>query len=175
MRRIPDLLLYIAVFVLFGSVLLWVQSAGWPLLVFGAFASLLIAGLAAFADRHRTVLVVGEPSASVASIDDALEEAGYDVRSCAGPANRPCPVLQGRRCPLGERPIAALVYRPAIGGRYAPCGSEFRIPSVIVEERLVDEPEPIGSYARVGLDHGADHVVRVMQGLLVGEPIAAAR
>ena len=166
MRRMPDLLLYVAAFVLFGSVLLWVESAGWPLVIFGAFAALLVVAIVALDARHRTVLVVGEPSPSVSSIDHALEDAGYEVCSCAGPGNRPCPVLNGRRCPLGERPIAALIYHPGLGGRYAPCGSEFRIPSVIVEERLAAEPEPVGRYARVGLDHGADHVVTTMRGLL---------
>jgi hypothetical protein len=167
MRRTTDLLMYVAVFVLFGAVLLWVESAGWPLVTFGAFAAALLVVLVLLGARRRTVLLVGERSNQLETIERALERAGYEVCSCAGPANRPCPVLQGRHCPLAERPLAAIVYRPTDdGGRYAPCGPEFRVPSVIVEERLEREPEALGTIARVGLDHGADHVVRRMQELL---------
>jgi hypothetical protein len=168
MRRMPDLILYVAVFVLFGSVLLWVQSAGWPLLIFGAFAALLVVALAGLGTRRRTVLVVGEPSANVRSIDRALEDAGYEVCSCAGPANRPCPVLQGRHCPLGDRPVAALVYHPGLHGRYAPCGSDLHVPVVVVEDRLDEQPEPVGGVAQVGLDRGVGHVVGRMQDLIAG-------
>jgi hypothetical protein len=75
-------------------------------------------------------------------------------------------VLQGRHCPLTERPIAALIHHASVGGRYAPCGAEFRIPSVIVEERLDAEPEPVGAVAHVGLDRGPDHVLKRMRDLL---------
>jgi hypothetical protein len=165
MRRAPDLILYLAVFVLFGSVLLWVQSAEWPLIAVGGFASLVLVGLAALGARRRLVLLVGERSGRVDAIGAALEEAGYDVCSCAGPSNRPCPVLLGRRCPLSERPIAAMMCHPD-GEPYAPCGMEFRVPSVIVEERLDGTLRHEGAVARMGPHDGPARLVTRMQDLL---------
>ncbi len=165
MRRVPDLILYLAVFVLFGSVLLWVQSADWTVIVFGGAAAMVLVALAAVAGRRRPVLLVGDASERVASIGAALEEDGYDVCSCAGPSNRPCPVLRGRPCPLGERPMAAVICH-ADGRPYAPCGVEFRIPFVVVEELLEGEPERFGSAARVGPGESSERVVSRMRELL---------
>jgi hypothetical protein len=165
MRRVPDLILYLAVFVLFGSVLLWVQSADWPVIVFGGGAALVLLALAAVAGRRRPVLLVGEASERVTAIGAALQEEGYDVCSCAGPSNRPCPVLRGRPCPLDERPMAAVICHED-GRLYAPCGVEFRIPFVVAEERFEGEPERFGRAARVGPEESAERVVSRMREVL---------
>jgi hypothetical protein len=167
MRR-GIVVLYLGTFILFGAVVLWAERAAWPLVpLFGAFALLLVAALALDSGRGRTVLVVGERSEGVESIDRALEGDGYEVCSCAGPGNRPCPVFQGRGCPLGERPLAAVIYHPAGDrGRYAPCGRALGVRALIVEEHLDTEAERIGPVARVGLDHDPDRVVRTMRALL---------
>src|SRR3972149_10029388 len=125
MRWRDELGLYLATFVLFGAVLLLADEATWPLVVvFGALAVLLIGAMAWRTARVPTVLVVGSASEEVEALDEALEYAGYEVCTCAGPANRPCPVFQGRDCPLAERPVAALIY-PPVGSpaRYAPRGA----------------------------------------------------
>lgn len=168
MRWRSELVLYLATFVLFGAVLLWADEATWPVVtVFGVLAVLLLGVMAWRAAHVPKVLVVGMDSEEVEELDEALEFAGYEVCTCAGPANRPCPVFQGRPCPLRDRPIAALIYRPTDAtGRYAPCGRAFRIPSVIVEQHLEAEPAVVGSMARVGLDRGPDRVVRTMEDLL---------
>lgn len=168
MRWKGELVLYLGTFVLFGAVLLWADEATWPVVVlFGILAMLLIAAMAWRTARAPKVLVVGSASGEVEALDAALEYAGYEVCTCAGPANRPCPVFQGRDCPIAERPVAALIYRPAGStGRYAPCGRALRVPSVIVEQRLEAEPVTVGSMARVGLDRGPDRVVRTMEDLL---------
>ena len=167
MRR-GMVVLYLGTFILFGAVVLWAEQAAWPLVpLFGAFAVLLVVASAWGDGRRRTVLVVGERSGDVESIDRALEGAGYVVCSCAGPGNRPCPVFQGRACPLGERPLAAVIYHPAgERGRYAPCGRALRVRALIVEEHLDTEAETVGPVARVGLDHDPDRVVRTMRDLL---------
>jgi len=155
--------------VAFGAVLLWAEEATWPVVVFGVLAGLLLLALAWRAAHVPKVLVVGGDEAHLRELEDALEGVGYEVCTCAGPANRPCPVFQGRDCPLGERPVAALIYRPAgAAGRYAPCGRALRVPSVIVEEHLDAEPAVAGRVARVGLDRGPDRVVRTMEDLLAG-------
>ncbi|HZD16657.1 MAG TPA: hypothetical protein VE669_00800 [Actinomycetota bacterium] len=168
MRWRSELVLYLATFVLFGAVLLWADEATWPVVVlFGVLAVLLLATFAWRTARVPRVLVVGMDSEELEELDDALEFAGYDVCTCAGPANRPCPVFQGQPCPIAERPVAALIYRPAGStGRYAPCGRALRVPSMIVEQHLEDEPAVVGTTARVGLDRGPDRVVRTMEDLL---------
>ena len=168
MRWRNELVLYLATFVLFGAVLLWADEATWPVVVvFGLLAVLLIGAMAWRTARVPRVLVVGPASEEVEALDEALEYAGYEVCTCAGPANRPCPVFQGRDCPLAERPVAALIYRPVGStGRCAPCGRALHVPSVIVEQQLEAEPAVVGSMARVGLDRGPDRVVRTMEDLL---------
>lgn len=44
----------------------------------------------------------------------ALEHAGYEVETCAGPMNSDCPVLDDQACPLVDR-ADALVYDAALG------------------------------------------------------------
>ena len=167
MRWRTELVLYVVVFVLFGALLLWVGEATAAVVaLFGAFSVALLVVTVASLKRRRAVLVVGEGS-EVERIDRALERVGYDVCSCAGPANRPCPVFSGRSCPIGERPLAALIYHPAgAGARYAPCGAALRVPAVLVEERADAEPDVAGRYARVGFDGGTDRVIRTMEELL---------
>jgi hypothetical protein len=167
MRWRTELVLYVVVFVLFGALLLWVGEATAAVAaLFGAFSVVLLVVTVWYLKRRRAVLVVGEGS-DIDRIDRALERVGYDVCSCAGPANRPCPVFSGRSCPIGERPLAALIYRPAgEGARYAPCGAALRVPVVLVEENADTEPDFAGTYARVGLDGGTDLVIRTMEELL---------
>lgn len=168
MRWRSELVLYLATFVVFGAVLLWAGEATRSIVVvFGVLAGLLLLVLAWRAAHVPRVLVVGTDEDRLRDLDEALEAAGYEVCTCRGPANRPCPVFRGRDCPLGERPVAALIYRPAgAAGRYAPCGRALHVPAVIVEEHLDAEPTVAGRMARVGLDRGADRVVRTMEDLL---------
>ncbi len=163
-----ELVLYSGTFVLFAGVLLWAGDATLPVvLIAGGLLVVLIAVAAWQVQRVPRILVVGQRSAQVGRLEDAVERAGYEVDRCGGPANRPCPVFRGRPCPLAERPLAAIVYR-ADGehGPFAPCGVAFRIPEVIVEEHLDAEQATIGRMARIGFDRGPDRVVHEMEQLL---------
>lgn len=163
-----ELVLYSGTFVLFAGVLLWAGDATLPVVLIAGGLLVVLIGVAAWqVQRVPRVLVVGQRSAQVDRLEDAVERAGYEVDRCGGPSNRPCPVFRGRPCPLAERPLAAIVYR-ADGehGRYAPCGAAFRIPEVIAEEHLDAEPAIIGRMVRIGFDRGSDRVVREMEQLL---------
>jgi len=165
MRWRSELTLYLGAFALFAGVVLWAQGAPPAVLVtFGVLFVLLLAVAAIQATHVRRVLVVGSPSSRLGILDLNLEGLGYDVCRCAGPANRPCPVFQGRPCPLSDRLVAAIVVRdPDETGRYAPCGYAFRIPEVIVEEHLAAEPATIGRLTRMGFDHGPESVIATME------------
>jgi hypothetical protein len=168
MRARTEFGLYLAVVVAFGGVVMWAEDATAPVAILFVVSACAVAiALALLGRRRRTVLLVGESSEGVERIGRALERAGFDPCRCAGPANRPCPVLRGGVCPIPERPIAALIYRPETGtARYAPCGPSLRVPAVVVEERMDDEAVVEGRFAHVGLDRGTDGVVRALEDVL---------
>ena len=168
MRWRSEFTLYLGAFALFAGVVLWAQDA--TPVVLAVFAGLFLVLLAVFVWQvthvHR-VLVVGSPSPELGRLDETLESLGYEVRRCAGPANRPCPVFQGHPCPMTERPVAAIVFREEDEvGRYAPCGAAFRIPEVVVEEHMEAEPATVGQVTRLGFDHGPDPVIVAMEKMI---------
>ena len=163
-----ELTLYLGAIALFAGVVLWAQDApAMALWIFGALFVVLL-GLFVWQVVHtRRVLVVGRSSAELERLDATLDALGYEVRRCAGPANRPCPVFQGHPCPLTERPVAAIVFRgEGEVGRYAPCGAAFAVPEVIVEEHLDVEPATVGRMARVGADRDPDRIIVAMEQML---------
>ena len=168
MRWRTEFTLYLGVFALFAGVVLWAQGApGVVLVVFGGAFLVLVGAFVWRAAREQRVLVVGDPSPELGRLDLALEGLGYEVRRCAGPGNRPCPVFQGHACPMTEQPVAAIVFRGAGEvGRYAPCGVAFGVPEVIVEEHLDAEPATVGRMTRIGFDKGPDRVIVAMEKML---------
>jgi hypothetical protein len=163
-----EFVLYLGVFVLFGAVLLWADKATWPVVAaFGGLTAILLVALVWQATRRRTVLLVGEPSDRVDRIGRALEEAGYEVCSCAGPGNRPCPVLLGRDCPISDRPLAALISR-SVGDLAppAPCGPALGVPAVVIQERTQAEPEIVGVFTPTGMERTAGRTIDVLEDLL---------
>jgi hypothetical protein len=168
MRWRSEFTLYLGAFALFAGVVLWAEGA--PAAVLGVFGVLFLVLLVAFVwqvGRARRVLVVGSPSPELGRLDATLEALGYEVRRCAGPSNRPCPVFEGHPCPMSDRPVAAIVFRePGETGRYAPCGAAFAVPEVIVEEHLDAEPATIGRMARIGFDRGPERVVVAMEKMI---------
>ena len=168
MRWQKEFTLYLGAIAVFAGVVLWAQGASPVVLtVFGGLFLVMLAALVWRVARPHRVLVVGSPSPALGALDGTLEALGYEVRRCAGPSNRPCPVFQGHPCPMTERPVAAIVFRE-VGevGRYAPCGAAFSIPEVIVEEHLDAEPATVGRMTRVGFDHGPDPVIVAMEKML---------
>ena len=168
MRWRSEFTLYLGAIALFAGVVLWAQ--GVPPAVLAVFGGLFLLLLAVFVwqvARPRRVLVVGSPSPELGRLDATLEAIGYEVRRCAGPSNRPCPVFQGHPCPMTDRPVAAIVFREqGEVGRYAPCGAAFGIPEVIVEEHLDAEPATVGRTTRVGANHGPEPVIVAMEKMI---------
>lgn len=121
----------------FGAVVGW--RAGMPTEAIGGFVAaaigflILMAWGAAHAEQ---VLVVGAPSADPSlDVRGNLDDVGFAVRTCVGPASRPCPVFDGRECPISGHPVAAVVRVPrGYAGPAAPCGSVFRIPMLEIRE-----------------------------------------
>lgn len=125
----------------FGAVVGW--RAGMPP---GALAVVLIVGavlgtvVAWRAVRTPRVLVVGYPDPEF-DLRESLDEAGYAVRVCVGPARRPCPVLEGGECPIPGQPVAAIVRIPAgYAGPDAPCGRALGIRMIEVREATAESP-----------------------------------
>lgn len=161
---------YIGVFLLFAAVVLVAEKASGALIaVFFAGAAVLVLVMLAGLRRPAPILLVGErDTAPVRPLGAALDEAGFEVWRCAGPSNSPCPVFLGERCPLADRPAAAIICRDAGDtSPLAPCGQALLIPALAVEAGSSREPEFAGRDARIGWDRGADEVVRVLEDLLV--------
>lgn len=168
MRWRSEFTLYLGAIAIFAGVVLWARGASPVMLAFfgGLFVVLLVAFVWQVA-RPRRVLVVGGGSQALGALDGTLEDLGYEVRRCAGPTNRPCPVFQGHPCPMTERPVAAIVFRGHDEvGRYAPCGAAFSVPEVIVEEHLGAEPATVGRMTRLGIDEGSDRIIVAMEEML---------
>ena len=64
--------------------------------------------------RPRAVLVSRDP-ASASRHATALRAAGYDVETCGGPQQEPCPVLGGLPCPIVDR-ADVLIYDAWVAG-----------------------------------------------------------
>ena len=155
-----DLLLYGAVFVLFGGVVLWATDAPSEIIVVSALAAaVLLLVLAALVDGRRRMLVVGETEEQ-RPIALAFEGAGYEVWECAGPENGSCPVEVGKPCPMHDRPQAVVIVRhEGEIHALAPCAKALRVPALAVEEGSDREPEFAGRFARVGAERGTEAVV----------------
>jgi hypothetical protein len=162
---------YGAAVLLFGGVVLWAGDATWPVILtfFGLGVGLLVL-LWASARRAPRVLLVGERAdAPARDLVEALGDAGYDCCRCAGPRNRPCPVLFGGSCPAAaDRPVAAVILRhPDDTGPLPPCGQALLVPAIAAEEGSTVSAEVSGRNARVGLGFGPDPIVRTLEDLLV--------
>jgi xanthine/CO dehydrogenase XdhC/CoxF family maturation factor len=157
-----EFLLYGAVIVVFGGVVLWATDAPAEIVVGSAIAAgVLLLGLAVLVDGRRRMLVVGETDEGH-PLATAFEAAGYEVWECAGPENGPCPVDAGKPCPMHDRPGAAVIVRHEGGIRaLAPCGKALHVPALAVEEGSDLEPEFAGRYARIGAERGTEAVVEM--------------
>lgn len=170
MRLRHEWAVYLGVFLLFAGIVLVADKASGPsIAVFFVGAAALVLLMLTGLRRPSPVLLVGERDAApVEPLESALDDAGFEVWRCAGPSNSPCPVFLGKRCPLGERPAAAIICRDAGDtSPIAPCGRALLVPALAVEAGSAREPEFAGRDARVGWDRGSDEVIQVLEGLLV--------
>lgn len=115
---------------IFGFAAALSVAARLPWYDIGAFLALAALSfvLMMWLDAHTDeVLVVGDAhSASGVLLRGRLDEAGFAVRTCAGPDARPCPVLRGESCPVHGHPVAAVI----ASASYAPCGEALHIGTV---------------------------------------------
>lgn len=165
-----EFLLYGAVIVLFGGVVLWATDAPWEAVAIAAGMALgLLLAAALLVRPAPTVLLVGATSnEQLELLSGTLRRDGFDVEVCPGPQDSACPVLVGKPCPAHGRPVAALVVRrPDDAQGLAPCGEAFRIPELAVEEDSDRAPELEGRYGRIGIDRGPEAVSETLNRLLV--------
>lgn len=170
MRLRNEWVMYLGVFLLFAGIVLVADRASGPLIaVFFVGAAALLLIMLAGLRRPSPILLVGERGAApVEPLENALDEAGFEIWRCAGPSNRPCPVFLGERCPLSERPAAAVICRDAKDtSPIAPCGRALLVPALAVETGSARELEFAGRDARIGWDRGPDEVIHVLENLLV--------
>lgn len=177
MRWRDEYLGYMAVVVGFGAVVLWAQDVN-PTVVMtlAAVAALLFfTMLANFARTARVLLVGDRHEEPVYLMEEALDEAGFEVRRCPGPGVRSCPVDAGRPCPIHSPSIAAVIVGPSGGAAMnAPCGRALHVPALVVEEDTLAEPQITkvsddGWHERrgyVGWERGPETVVRTLERLL---------
>lgn len=149
----------------FGAVVGW--TAGMSSLAVGGFlaatAGFLI--LMAYRATHtQQVVLVGDPGEDRSfDLQWTLDNAGFAVRSCVGPANRPCPVLEGKDCPIGGHPVAAVVRIPVnYAGPAAPCARGLGVPMLEVHE-VADADFAAGTLDRLSPIGDPEDVVSVLQ------------
>jgi len=110
----------------------WYGTAAF--LAFAVASFLLMVWLDAHTDE---VLFVGDAGTeSAVLLRGRLDEAGFAVRTCAGPDERRCPVLDGDACPVHGHPVAAVI----ASGAYAPCGEAMHVGTV---RHPVDDPATV--------------------------------
>jgi hypothetical protein len=117
----------------FAAAVTWTSEM--PLWVPSLALALGVGFLGAMVVRARTtkkILIVGAPARErFYGLESTLDEAGYAVTSCVGPAARECPVFRGEPCPVTSHPVAALLVTPeGYAGPFPPCEHALRIPAM---------------------------------------------
>lgn len=172
--RIADTVIRIAAGAVgFGAAVAAAAGAG-PL----AASMVAVAALLALVPLARpllspSVLLVGDPDGAgggrLSGMMRALEDAGFAVSTCEGPARRTCAVVQGGPCPVKCRASAVVVAHPATySGPVPDCGRALGLPELRIDDRSYREPfvdRKAGS-ARVGGSRGPEVAVGTLLALL---------
>jgi hypothetical protein len=136
MRSSDEWWVYVGAVLVFGSAVLWGSDAS-PAVVLGiaacGVASILVGVWRGRATKR--VLVVGplrtEP---IDIVDEALDDAGYEVVSCPGPGLRACPVESHRPCPIHGPVTGIVIVRdPGTIDALPPCGEALSAPAIAVD------------------------------------------
>ena len=116
-------------------------------------------------------VVVGLPSEQVGhELREGLDEAGYVVLRCGGPTSRPCPVLEGRPCPVHWNPMAAVIFEvDGYAGPEPPCRLGLGVPALTVEEASAEGAQVVDGEGSVGWQRGTTELVRTLDVLLTPE------
>jgi hypothetical protein len=158
-----------------GFVAVAAAAAGAGLLAASLVAVAVLLVLVSLARPLMTpsVLLVGDPDGAdgrrLGGMTRALEDAGFAVTTCEGPARRTCPVVQGDPCPVKCRASAVVVAHPATySGPVPDCGRVLGLPELRIEDRSYLEPfvdRKAGS-ACVGGSRGPEVAVGTLMALL---------
>jgi hypothetical protein len=166
MRWFDEYLGLLATASAFGAIVMIGSGAGrGPALLFVALAGAALAAMTWRTTRTPRVLVVGEPRGRpLYRLREELDEGGFALRFCPGPAGRPCPVFQGKPCPAGGHPVGAVIFRRAGEvGPVPPCGLALGgIPSLTLEEGSAREPAVGPRRGGMGWDRGPAAAVEVL-------------
>jgi hypothetical protein len=162
-----EFLMYGAVVVAFGGVVLWATDASPSIVVLLALAAAALLLPLTWLGRGRERMLVVAETGVERPLANAFEAAGFEVWECTGPAEGACPALAGKPCPMHDRPLAAVIVRHEGETRgLAPCGTALRVPALAVEEGSDREPEVVGRVARVGAGRGVDQVLETVDRLV---------
>lgn len=121
------------------------------------------------------VLLVGDPDGGLGrrrlgALEQALEDAGFAICTCAGPSQRQCPVLAGNPCPVEGGASAVVVFHPAsYTGPVPRCGQALGLPEVRVEDASGLESRVAGQEAAIGSERGVTEAVATLTAL-IGTP-----
>jgi hypothetical protein len=119
------------------------------------------------AARAPRVLLVGDPaSAAVPRLETALSYGSLAVRHCSGPAQRPCPVNAGERCPYGDHLAAGLVLVAGDGRPDPPCQRALGIPVLYATAGRAGELAIRGRSAPASSEPPDEEIVHAVRGLV---------
>lgn len=144
MRFTDEYVGYLAAILGFAAVVLWASGAD-PVVVATVVvtaAVLLLLMLWSWRTNAKVLVVGKRRTEPVDLLEEALDDAGYGLTYCGGPAERPCPVYAGRPCPVHGHPVAAVIVKePGDVTPVPPCGRALHIPALPLEadDRLPDE------------------------------------
>lgn len=119
--------------------------------------------------RMPAALVVSDRPGDDVPVRAALEDEGWRVQSCAGPANGDCPMLRGRPCSLRASVDAAVVFvdPKRCGGGLGTvtrlrCAADGASPGVVVVKGTLAAPQVEGRTAWVGSLRGPEGVLEAI-------------
>lgn len=177
--RVSDMfvLLMAAVMVL-GASLAWATGApaAVPVVLVVAAAGLALTASWRSSYAPRVALVGMRDGERLRALETALDDAGFVTRTCRGPQDHPCPVLDGRPCTVRGYPAAAIVYVPSGQTQpLPPCGRALDAPVLAVTEDPMAGPADDGSAMTLPWERGVDDVGDVVKRLLAKSDRISAR
>lgn len=176
MRTCDGLTAIIAATFGFGAIVVAAEGAHWAVVAsFATLAALLCLAVLVKAVVTPRVVLVGDPDGPnggrLQAITQALDDAGFGVRSCDGPTHHPCPVLRGNPCPVHGHASAVVVFHPkSYSGPVPPCGEALGLPQLTIEDRSHREPEVNPRKAHIGGAKGPDAAIAALTTLIGKSP-----
>lgn len=159
----------------FGAVAMGATGANWAWVALLLGCAGLLAVMVGRAIVTPRILLVGDADGGQGmrrpgALEQALEDAGFGICTCAGPTYRHCPVLAGGTCPVQVGASAVVVFHPAgYAGPVPPCGLALGLPELTIEEASLLPPRIVGQQGQIGSERGVTEAVRTLTAL-IGTP-----